>query len=110
MSGLGYLTKTKPVSPNLAISVAAVINAHASTGTLFIRPTWADAISDLSDVNGTEHETTGQILVWDNTAGYFDATANINDYVTTVGTPVNNELGVWTGDGTLEGESNLTFD
>ena len=29
--------------------------------------------------------------------------------VTKVGTPVNNELGVWTGDGTLEGESELTY-
>lgn len=29
--------------------------------------------------------------------------------VTKVGTPVNNELGVWTGDGTLEGEANLTY-
>lgn len=27
-----------------------------------------------------------------------------------VGTPVNNQLGVWTGDGTLEGDSALTFD
>ena len=27
-----------------------------------------------------------------------------------VGTPVNNQLGVWTGDGTLEGESKVTFD
>ena len=27
-----------------------------------------------------------------------------------VGTPVNNELAVWTGDGTLEGESGLTYD
>ena len=30
--------------------------------------------------------------------------------VSKVGTPVNNELGVWTGDGTLEGEANLTYD
>lgn len=29
--------------------------------------------------------------------------------VTKVGTPVNNEVAVWTGDGTLEGESNLTY-
>jgi len=27
-----------------------------------------------------------------------------------VGTPVDDELGVWTGDGTIEGEPNLTFD
>lgn len=30
--------------------------------------------------------------------------------VTKVGTPVNNEIGVWTGDGTIEGDSLLTWD
>jgi len=30
--------------------------------------------------------------------------------VTKVGTPVNNQVGVWTGDGTLEGDAELTFD
>lgn len=30
--------------------------------------------------------------------------------VTKVGTPANNQLGVWTGDGTIEGDSALTFD
>lgn len=30
--------------------------------------------------------------------------------VSKVGTPVNNQVGVWTGDGTLEGDTNLTFD
>ena len=30
--------------------------------------------------------------------------------VTKVGTPVNNELGVWTGDGTLEGDAGLIWD
>jgi hypothetical protein len=30
--------------------------------------------------------------------------------VTKVGTPVNNQIGVWTGDGTLEGDSGLTWD
>jgi len=29
--------------------------------------------------------------------------------VTKVGTPVNNEIGVWTGDGTLEGDTNFTW-
>ncbi|HRP30440.1 MAG TPA: hypothetical protein PKV73_01045 [Agriterribacter sp.] len=29
--------------------------------------------------------------------------------VTKVGTPVNNQLGIWTGDGTIEGDANLTF-
>jgi len=30
--------------------------------------------------------------------------------VTKVGTPVNNQVGIWTGDGTLEGDAALTFD
>jgi len=30
--------------------------------------------------------------------------------VVKVGTPVNNEIGVWTGDGTIEGDTNLTWD
>ena len=30
--------------------------------------------------------------------------------VTKVGTPVNNEIGVWTGDGTIEGDTNLQWD
>jgi hypothetical protein len=30
--------------------------------------------------------------------------------VAKVGTPVNNQVGVWTGDGTLEGDTGLTFD
>lgn len=29
--------------------------------------------------------------------------------VTKVGTPANNEIGVWTGDGTIEGDSNFTW-
>jgi len=36
------------------------------------------------------------------------ATASGN--VTKVGTPANNQIGVWTGDGTIEGSSALTFD
>lgn len=38
----GYLTKTRPEPPYTPIQVAAVIKAHASTGTLLVRPTWGD--------------------------------------------------------------------
>lgn len=34
----------------------------------------------------------------------------IASIVTKVGTPINNQVGVWTGDGTIEGDANLTFD
>ena len=30
--------------------------------------------------------------------------------VSKVGTPVNNQIGIWTGDGTLEGDVNVTYD
>jgi len=44
------------------------------------------------------------------------ATLNIPQYsggggdVTKVGTPVNDQVAIWTGDGTVEGSNNLTFD
>lgn len=50
---------------------------------------------------------------WSTTTGFFarinGATQAIGD-VFKVGTPVNNQLGVWTGDGTIEGDANLTWD
>lgn len=42
------------------------------------------------------------VLSWATVAGGGD--------VTKVGTPVDNQIGVWTGDGTLEGDTALTFD
>jgi hypothetical protein len=44
-------------------------------------------------------------------------TLNVPNYVaggggdvSKVGTPVNNQIGIWTGDGTIEGDSGLTYD
>lgn len=45
--------------------------------------------------------------VVNNNADEIDAIAAGN--VTKVGTPVNDQLGVWTGDGTIEGDPNLRF-
>jgi len=75
----GYLTKTQPQAPDLTIPIAAVIKAHASTGTLLVRPTYWQKMTDLDDVNGTPMTTNGQIMVWDNDNWYFDANYNIND-------------------------------
>lgn len=41
--------------------------------------------------------------------GTYVALAGGGDVVK-VGTPVNNEIGVWTGDGTIEGDTNFTWD
>lgn len=40
---------------------------------------------------------------------YVDDNASGGGDVFKVGTPVNNQLGVWTGDGTIEGDGNLTW-
>lgn len=44
----------------------------------------------------------GAIARWRDTLGTGD--------VTKVGTPANNQVGVWTGNGTIEGDARLTFD
>lgn len=65
-----------------------------------------------------------RILFWDDSAGTYayltvgsglsisgtSLTSTATGDVTKVGTPVNNQIGVWTGDGTLEGDAALTFD
>jgi hypothetical protein len=45
-------------------------------------------------------------LTWDGT----DLTAAGAGDVLKVGTPVDNQIGVWTGDGTIEGDANFTWD
>ena len=76
----GWLTNVKPQAPNLQIFIGVVVNAHASNGTLFTRPSWRSSLEDLDDVNGTAATVSGQILVWDNDLGVFDFTDNINEY------------------------------
>lgn len=46
----GYLTKFKPVAPNLAIPVAIVLKGNAN-GSIFVRPTAGLKLGDLHDVN-----------------------------------------------------------
>ena len=50
-----------------------------------------------------------EVLTSDGTDIAWAAVAGGGD-VSKVGTPANNEVGIWTGDGTIEGESNITYD
>lgn len=55
--------------------------------------------------------TGGNLTVDTNTlAAVFGGGGGGSGDVTKVGTPVNNQIGVWTGDGTIEGDTALTFD
>lgn len=67
----GYLTKTQPAAPNPHIQVCAVVNAHASNGTLFIRPTLGSNIKDDEGVTITTLSS-GQILVANNAGTVFE--------------------------------------
>lgn len=82
----GYLTNVMPEAPYPAISVALVISAHATMGTLEVRPNFPQRLQDSPDVNGTALTADGQIPVWHNTEKYFDFDYNISDYLKTVTT------------------------
>ena len=63
-------------------------------------------------VLGPTSATDGNIAVFDGTSGKLikDGGAAPTGDVTKVGTPADSQIGVWTGDGTIEGASSLTYD
>lgn len=91
-----------------ASAVLDVVSAGDDLG--FLQPrmttTQRDAISSPATGLSLYNTTT-------NTPDYFNGTswigAGVGDVIK-VGTPVDNQLAVWTGDGTLEGDGDLTFD
>lgn len=60
----GSLTNVTPSAPDSLVQVAAVVHAHASNGTLFIRTT-----PILGDVFGPASATDGNVAVYDGTTG-----------------------------------------
>ena len=65
----GGLTKTRPASPSVHITMAAVVRAtHGKSGILFVRPSIRPALESLSDV-AIETPSDGQVLSYDATAG-----------------------------------------
>ena len=73
----------------------------------------SDAANDIYYRNGSgvltrlANGTTGQVLTATTASAPSWAAASGN--VTKVGTPVDNQIGIWTGDGTIEGSTQLTF-
>jgi len=69
---------------------------------------YSDGSGDVQELalgaDGTFLKSNGAAL-----APSFSVPAGTGD-VSKVGTPVNNQVGVWTGDGTIEGDADLTFD
>ena len=77
-------------------------------GNTAYRVFYSDASGDVTELalgaDGTFLKSNGA-----SAAPSFATPAGSGD-VSKVGTPVNNQVGVWTGDGTIEGDANLTFD
>jgi hypothetical protein len=67
----GSLTKTQPAAPNPKIQVLAVVHAHASNGTLFIRPAFGSNIKDDEGVTITSLST-GQVLIANSAGTVFE--------------------------------------
>lgn len=65
---------------------------------------------NVDDVNISGTPSAGTVVGYNATTGLFQWTtpAGSGDVVK-VGTPVDNQVGVWTGDGTIEGTTNFTF-
>lgn len=92
----GVLTNVEPASPHHSDIVGTVGIVHSSLGSILVEPERHKTLAELSDVNGTALTTTGQIPVWNNTAGYFDFTSNIANYVPYTGATSNVNLGAYT--------------
>jgi len=74
-----------------------------------------NALSGVSNVTGTDTDfvtgtqgTDGNVAIWNADGDIVDGGVTPGN-VTKVGTPVDNQVGVWTGDGTIEGSANLQF-
>lgn len=74
---------------------------------------WTAANPTLSNGEPGFETDTNKLKVGDGTTAWISLaylTGGGAGDVTKVGTPVNNQLGVWTGNGTIEGDAALTFD
>jgi len=67
----GGYTKVEPAAPNNRVLLAAVVNAHAQNGVLFVRPTFVADLLENERVNAPSI-TDGDILVYNGTSGVFE--------------------------------------
>ena len=67
------------------------------------------SLSNLSDTDITS-ATQGEVMVYNGTSGLWENSLETFGNVFKIGIPEDNQLVVWTGDGTAEGTASLTFD
>jgi hypothetical protein len=109
---LTELTYLKGVTSAIQTQINTKANSSGSltqfVGNTAWRVFYSDGSGDIIELalgaDGTFLKSNGAAV-----APSFATPAGSGD-VSKVGTPVNNQIGVWTGDGTLEGDADLTFD
>lgn len=109
---LTELTYVKGVTSAIQTQINTKANSSGAltqfVGNTAWRVFYSDANGDITELalgaDGTFLKSNGAAA-----APTFATPAGSGD-VSKVGTPVNNQIGVWTGDGTLEGDTDLTFD
>jgi hypothetical protein len=109
---LTELTYLKGTTSSLQTQLNAKADSSGSltqfVGNTAWRVFYSDSLGDITELalgaDGTFLKSNGAAA-----APTFATPAGSGD-VTKVGVPANNQVGVWTGDGTLEGDAALTFD
>ncbi len=103
-NGFAGTSDANPSAPTLTISTT-ITGILKGNGTAIS----AAGAGDVDSILPTQTGNNGKYLTTNGTVSSWATIAAGGD-VTKVGTPVNNQVGVWTGDGTLEGDTALTFD
>ena len=106
------------VSDTITVGASGSVNDSALSANVSLLGTAIDTseITDgtilEADLKAVDTAADEECLTYETTTGDFEwqACGAGGGDVTKVGTPVNNEIGVWTGDGTIEGDANLTYD
>ena len=88
-----------------------IITVPDSAQTIGTATSIEDGLIVEADINGDEEPTDNDILTYDSTGANFSwQTPAELTLVVTVGNPSDSQVGVWTGDGTLEGAASFTYD
>lgn len=115
VAGTGIsVDSTDPVNPIVTSTITQYTDELAQdavggivANSTFVSTAYNDTTPSItSSLSATGTPSASTFLRGDNTW----ATPAGSGDVSKVGTPVNNQVGVWTGDGTVEGDVDLTFD
>jgi hypothetical protein len=106
----GQLTNVEPTAPHHSDIVGTVeIVGGLGIGSILVNLTKHKTMAELTDVNGTALTTTGQLPVWNQTAGYFDFDYNLTDYAKMAAKPLTDGSVLFANSSGLVAQDNTNF-